>query len=474
MKPLFTSTQIRNHDHHLITNIGIPSISLMEIAGRECARFIHENFTISSVTIYCGSGNNGGDGFVIARWLHIWGWKVKVVIVSPPKTADSIANKAILPPEINCTDSPSEQFQSAYAIDALLGTGQNRALNEKYANCVRWINAQNPVKLISIDVPTGRDPDTGSPLGADYLSPNICLTIGALKIGLFCQSYGMQIHEIDIGFALSPLPQAPAYLLEEKDVVERLPKYSPSVAKWDKGHVAIFAKGGAAVLASNAALISGVGLVTLLCPKDEWSSLHGLRPEVILSEPENLTPKRHNALIVGPNIGFSPSCRKFLKQCWKQFSNPIVVDADAIRIIAEEEWGPVDFPRIFTPHISEAAHLLGKSKTHILHNPILAINELQHHGITLLKGPFTKISNRPTYVSPVECDRLAIAGSGDILSGLIGGFIAQQINPIDSLIVSCIIHAQTGGLLKVGDSATELLSLIKITHQKIFEKIKVL
>ncbi len=473
MRPLFTSSQIRNHDLHLIEKIGVPSHSLMEIAGRECARFIQESFPQSTITICCGSGNNGGDGYVIARWLHLWGWRVKVVHVAPPKTVDSISNLAVLPSEIQCTESPSEEFQSLIIVDALLGTGQRRALSDVYADCVDWITEQKHSTIISIDVPTGRNPDTGSPMGASYLSPNICLSIGALKIGLYGQSYGMQVHEIDIGFSLSPLPEAPAYLLEEEDIADRLPIYPSNVAKWDKGHIAIYAKGGAAVLASHAALISGVGLVTLLCPKEEWAALHGLRSEVILAEPEKLTAKRHDALLIGPNIGFSPISRRFLQQCWEKFPKPMVIDADAIRIIADDKWESIEFPRIFTPHIAEAAHLIGKDKTYILNNPFLAIDELQNFGTTLLKGPHTKISNNPTFINPIECNRLAIAGSGDILGGLIGGYLAQQISPIDSLIVSCLIHAQSGLQLKTGDSATDLINLLKITHQKIFEKIKV-
>ena len=467
MKPLYSSADIRSWDENLINNRGVPAHTVMEVAGRECAKRIQDLFPISSICIFCGSGNNGGDGYVIARWLHLWGWTVSVVPVAPPKSPESQLNHTLLPDGVRATKVP---VASDVALDCMLGTGQKGEPLGRYKEMIDWINKQSST-VVSVDVPSGRCPDEGSPFGASYLSPSVCLSIGGLKTGLFGEYYGQIIEEIDIGLHLVAAPKPSALLVEKSDVLQRFPIHPDNYSKWDKGHVAIFAKGGAAVLAAHAALIAGAGLVTILCSSDEQSNLQGLRPEIMLKSPQQLDQKRHNVLVLGPNIGFSQDSVDFVQNCWHNFPNAIVVDADALRIIAAEIPAPSAFPRVLTPHYYEAAALLNKQPEEITRYPYRSLSHLQKLGSSMLKGPYTKFGEHPHHVNPLVTSRLGIAGSGDILSGVIGAFLAQKMGPNDAMILSCYLHAFAGKNLERGDSASDLLNALRALFAK-FEKLK--
>ena len=461
MIPLYSAESLRDWDAQLIAS-GMPSHTLMEIAGKESAKLINQRYPNTTVHIYCGPGNNGGDGYVMARWLFIWGHKVVVTAVSSPKSTDCKKNAELCPAPI--FSEPQNRPKGDVIVDAMLGTGQNRPLSDRYTEICSQINQQRDqgALVCALDVPTGLHPTKGHPLSTDHVLCDLCLTFGKHKIALFLNADIREIEMIDIGFDLLPKSKRPnpaASLLESDDIMPWWPSESPSAAKWNRGHVAVIAKGGAAVLTAHAAFLAGAGLVSIICTQEEWKQLHGLRPEVMRAE--HLDPKRHDAVVFGPGIVAYPS----FNTLWADFPKPVLIDAGGINLLSQCNTERSQHTRVLTPHSAEAARLLNWDRSAVEREGFLAVQKLKTYGTIVLKGPFSKIQHHDTlYLAPRGSNRLATAGSGDILAGLIGAFLAKGISPVQSAALGCFIHAQAGSTMLYPDSATDLLSRI---HQYI-------
>jgi NAD(P)H-hydrate epimerase len=427
----------------------------MELAGQGAAKYLNKHHPAASVLIYCGPGNNGGDGYVIARWLQLWGHDVSIIPVSSPQTKDALCNDRL------CTAirlELSSNKQTDIVIDAILGTGQNRPLSGPYEQAVQQINRfrERGSIIYALDIPTGIDPKEGHPIGTNWVDVDGCFSFGKGKYALYRNADMGTIIDIDIGFdLLSNPPSSDTFILEQKDILDWMPKESPSHAKWNRGHVAIIARGGAAVLSAHAAFIMGAGLVSIICPQEDWNTLKGLRPEVMHAT--SLDKRRHDAVVLGPGITkLDDFC-----EIWAHFPKPMVVDAGGLTLLAKHRPQPSSYARLLTPHSAEAARLLEATRDEIEMHPFWAVQELQKFGCSILKGPYTKIGSNPMWIAPKGSIRLATAGSGDILSGMIAGLLSKGVSVQKSAAISCFFHATAGTHLLPTGSSTDLLQILR-------------
>lgn len=441
MKPAFRATAIRAMDACLIERLGLPGRQLMEHAAHAAAQALRARWPRQPVAVLCGPGNNGGDGLAMARWLHLWGHPVRVWSPRQPDGDDARANRALAERlGLPLVSLDSALSGAAVVVDALLGTGQRAAPQGAALDGVRACRSARAAgaRIVCLDLPTGLHADTGQPLGGadEVVQADLTVTFGFLKPGLLmapgCALAG-EVEVVDIGLGLShaldpALGHAELLLLEDSDLHAMLPKDGRLGAKWDRGHLAIHASGGAAVLAAEGALASGVGLVTVLCPREEWGRLHGLAPEVILAPPEALDPQRHDGVVVGPGLG--DAARAALLRL-DAFPGLVLADADAIVHLKEASAG-LRARLAFTPHSAEAARLLGLRRGRVEADRLEALRLLRPFGLPVLKGPGTLTALPPggaglAFASPFADERLATGGSGDVLAGLLGGLMARAV-----------------------------------------------
>jgi ADP-dependent NAD(P)H-hydrate dehydratase / NAD(P)H-hydrate epimerase len=451
---LFSDDEVREMDATMIKN-GMPSETLMELAGHQCAVEIRNEFPkTKTVLILCGGGNNGGDGYVIARWLHIWGYDVILCPVVNPKTDDAQTNatrcKNLRIPTVSWTNINDvvRDRKEVLLIESILGTGQNRMISGDFADVCEWLYVQK-LPVVSIDTPLGLG--RGQIWHSKPVDADICLNIGASKWSLYTGHLTGKIINIDIGF--SQLQSKSSHTLIDDSIMDAYPSPSIRDAKWNKGHVAILAKKGAAVLTAHSALACGAGLVTLLVEKEDLPYLIGLRPEIIIASPSDLDPQRHDALVVGPAFGFNKA--DLVQDLWMNFPKPAVFDADALRII---EFIPSQYPRVITPHSAEAAALLQTTRREIEEKPFEQLQKLSHIATCILKGHHSKISDGSNiFVNRLHAPKLATAGSGDVLCGMIASLLSKGLSPLKSSVLGVFLHTKAGSKMKYGDGATRIV-----------------
>jgi hydroxyethylthiazole kinase-like uncharacterized protein yjeF len=455
VKAVSGSAQVQALDRATI-DAGIAGRTLMEIAGQGAAQAIRDRFTPRSVAVLCGPGNNGGDGYVVARALATTGYDVRIWAAAPPTTEDAKANRALC--EKIGVPFATELGAVDLKVDALLGTGQRDAPRGAIAGGVKLLHGKAPV--VALDLPTGVHADTGQGLGEPARAA-LTVTFGRWKTGLLAEpgaSIAGEVVLVDIGLDLGATVgsiEPDAWLLEGADVEGMLRTIRPGEAKWDRGHVAVRAGGGAAVLACHGAFRMGAGLVTLLAPEKDWPRIHGLWPEVILARPEALDANRHDALVVGPGLG-DP---KDVAALWRDFPNAVVADADALATLAAPP--PADRVRIVTPHAGEAGRMLGMSRIDVASDRFTAIRALERFGTPVLKGPWTLVGGGTPWVNPTGSDRLATAGSGDVLAGMIGGLLARGLGPREAAATAVWLHGAAGRRMPDRGSASDLVEALR-------------
>jgi len=475
MIPVCRAATVRARDQAVIERVGIPGRVLMELAGRAAADRIHQAHPHSRVALLCGSGNNGGDGFVVARWLALWGHRVRVWAPRPSTTADSRANRVLLQGLCPEPGSLSEVLHNAdVVVDALLGTGQRSAPRGGVREGVDAIQQARAAgaHVVALDLPTGVCADTGCAIGGPNTAVHAhqTVTFGYWKPGLLCApgaGLAGEVQVVDIGLDLAAQSDSDqrhpdAWLLNEADILPLLPAPSPYSAKWDRGHVAVRAGGGAAVLACHGALASGAGLVTLLAPRSEWPTFHGLDPSVILAEPEALNPRRHDGLVIGPGLGLHHT--EEVVEAWQHAAMPVLADADALTILARHPTPAcTDHPRVMTPHSAEAARLLGQTREQVEADRFAAAQQLQGTATVVLKGPHSLITADVPRVMPFADARLATAGSGDVLSGCIAAGLARRHSALNAATLGVWAHGASGARMPTCGTASHLVDAVRQT-----------
>jgi hydroxyethylthiazole kinase-like uncharacterized protein yjeF len=468
MIPVHSAEQIRAMDAAVIEGAGMPGRVLMEIAGRGVAEIVQERFPRGAVAVLCGPGNNGGDGFVIARWLSHWGREVRIYAMDTG-TPDAQANRSLCEQMSIPLVALEVALDGAFiVVDALLGLGQSEAPRGEVQAAVAAM-AESPVR-VAVDLPTGLCTDTGHAWG-DVVDAHVTVTLGKWKRGLLaapgCHLAG-DVYCVDIGLDLATMTdpshsQADAWMLERFEIEKWRPFVAEDAAKWDRGHVAILGGGGASVLAAHGAFRGGAGLVTLLAPKSEWESLHGLWPEVIRAEPDQLDEDRYDVIVLGPGLGTDEQTASQVLEIWNTWPGPVVADADALTILANhphEVHTPSNSVRVITPHSAEAARLLGGDRTSIERDRYTAIQRLRGYGVAVLKGPHTLIGPDRIWINPTGSPKLATAGTGDVLAGMIGGCIAAGAGPAEAAAVCVWDHGMAGTRIPNGGTASDLLTAL--------------
>ncbi len=492
-----TATEMRAIDRDTIEREGIPAELLMETAGREVAEAIVSRFPeCRRPLIVCGPGNNGGDGFVIARVLREWTSRCVPTVAcfgdSARLSPEARSNLDRLRPlGLSILNRPDEKELAQRAadcdlvVDALFGVGLKRAIEAEYADTIRVLeSARRPV--VAVDVPSGISSDTGLPLGP-WLPADLIVTLGLPKLGLALRASDSEILVVDIGLADASLQRvAPRqHVLTPSAAAALLPERPLDGHKGSFGHVLVVGgsagKTGAVALASEGALRSGAGLVTAAVPR----SLHPIL-EVKLTEAMTLglddlgdgrlagaageqignELQNRDALVLGPGLGQAPETARAVCEVLARTSVPAVVDADALNVFEsnpEALCGPG--PRVLTPHPGEAARLLSRSTADVQGDRVAAARELAalSRAIVVLKGARSLIATPEgeIWVNPTGGPGLAAGGSGDVLAGVIAALLGQGLSSLDAARLGVYLHGSAGDAgPRVGGLASEVATRI--------------
>ncbi len=486
MIKVVTAKEMQEKDRFTIEKIGVPGVVLMENAGRAVARVVQrmlENVADPLVYVFCGKGNNGGDGFVVAR--HLWNEGVYVRVFCTAGEAefrgDALTNYKILkniqiPIEtISRIDELRELEHEPpdLLVDALLGTGTQGAVKGFVKEVIEFINQNIETRVVSVDIPSGLDASSpevaGSAIRADVTVtmalPKRCHTLYRAK------NYVGELYIADIGippFVLN-MDDLPVEMLEASDIV--LPFRYADSNKYECGKVGVLAgsKGfsGAAALTAQGALKIGAGLVILAVPESlNWVMEQKLTEVITRPLPE--TPEQTigpesmprirdllewcDVLAIGPGLGRSEKAQETIIEILRELDKPAVIDADALlalahhREILEEKSHP---NWILTPHLGEFLRFFPEeTKRSLYNNRIERAQEFaQQYGVTLLlKGApaMVALPNRRVYLNPTGNSGLASAGTGDVLTGFVAGLLAQQYDPDEAAYTANFIHGYVG------------------------------
>ncbi|MBA3661575.1 MAG: NAD(P)H-hydrate dehydratase [Gammaproteobacteria bacterium] len=481
---IYQTEQLRTLEKLACRLDDITTLVLMQRAATAAAEFMHRRWRdAQNVAIFCGNGNNGGDGYELARVLHHKGIKVQVIQVGEGEmTPDTRAafnecekeGVVIMP---FSDDMDVHQFE--LLVDAIAGMGVKKTLRSNILKVLNFMHTfRGPV--LSLDLPTGVEADTGIILG-DAVRANATITYLGYKLGLLTGhgiAYAGEVVLHDL--------QLPESLFNEVTPIALkglFPTYAtrylvPRPRDWHKGksgHVLViggdFGFAGAPRLAALAALRVGAGLVTLATRPEHAMMMGATQPEIMavgVETEKDLLPlmKRATAIVLGPGLGQSDWGLKL----WRlviQSTCPLVVDADGLNILASHPCERKDW--VLTPHPGEAGRLLGLDVEAIQNDRLGAVKALvsRYQGVSVLKGAGTLIYSADRL--PEVCDKgnpgMATAGMGDLLAGAIGGLIAQGIPLHDAAVLGVLQHAIAGDIaIKDGERgmiATDLLPFIR-------------
>ena len=507
---IVTAEEMREIDHRTITEFGIPGAVLMENAGREATRLLLAHFGDlrgKPIGILCGGGNNGGDGYVIARYLFHKGARPTLFLLLPKEKikGDAALNLSLLGPlkipiqELTtqaAVDAAKNQMAHQHLfVDALFGTGLNQEIQGHIKEVILHINhLDKPV--LSVDIPSGIHSNTGQILGA-AIKADMTATFAFAKVGHLVYpgaAHAGRLEVIDIGIPhhIRKAVGSRHFLLTEPHVKSCLPKRSADAHKGSSGHLMIVAgapgKTGAAALTSRAALRSGAGLVTLLCPRGSHAILESLVVEA-MTAPLSETPEGSlsetacdavmslasdkKCLAIGPGIGTALSTRKLVQRIVKESPLPLVIDADGINCVAFEKEilkiSPVK--KVLTPHPGEMARLTGLTTDFIQKNRIRVAREfaVEYQVFLVLKGARTLIAHPDgrIWINPTGNAGMASAGMGDVLTGMIAGLITQGAPMDEALCAAVYLHGKAADTLSehkgpMGYIASDLIETIPL------------
>jgi NAD(P)H-hydrate epimerase len=486
---LLNATQMREADRRTIESAGVPSLMLMEAAGRHVASVIEAAFPAlasSRVAVVCGRGNNGGDGFVVARRLAERG--VAVVVCLAGRKAEvkgdaltnltALGNRGIAVAEV--VDAPSwssvreRVIASDVIVDALFGTGLGHPLGGFLAGLVEDLNAAGK-PIVSIDLPSGLSADTSEVIGP-AVRATITVTLGALKVPLVlppASALAGRVEIADIGIPPDVIASLPEPCVEMSTAAALRPLIKPrkpDAHKGDFGHVLVVAgsrgKTGAAYLSAMGALRSGAGLVTIATPASCVPIVAALGAEFMtLPLAETVDGMvAHDALdaalaadvdvmAVGPGLGRSRSTAAFVHGILERAEVPLVLDADALNACAEPGAplrGRPDRPVIVTPHPGEMARLLGTSAAIVQCRRLESAKALaaDRHLHVILKGRRTIIAapGGLTTINSTGNPGMATGGTGDVLTGMVAAWLAVLGDPAEAARLAAYLHGHAGDL----------------------------
>lgn len=500
-------------DRYVIDQLRVPGVALMENAGAavaervaECLCELGECRGTGRVVVLCGPGNNGGDGFVVARRLASEGLSVAVYALC---SQDRVSGDALV--HLNwlkhcgvevdfvqlCSGKLSADIERAdVVVDAILGTGIEKEVTGLFADVIAQVN-ESGACVVAVDIPSGIDGATGKVMGT-AVRADITVTFAYPKVGqLFHpgREFCGQLEVVDIGIpAVAPDEtegvQSVTYLIDDERVRDSLPKRIQPSHKGTYGRLVVIGGSagmpGAASLACSAALRAGAGTVVAIAPRSVRHILHGRDVEVMSIGADETSEggfsaaalesvlaglRPASAFVLGPGMGRSADAALLVKGLLTATDRAGVADADALVVLAQAgvDLASVNADLVLTPHPGEMSALTGLSVADILDNPVqvCARYAVQWRKTVVLKGATTVIGLRDgsTHISVRGNAGLATGGTGDVLAGIIGAFLAQGIRPCKAAVCGTYVHGVAGELASesngmVGMLARDVVSLI--------------
>ncbi len=505
---LVRASEIQEMDRLTIEEMGIPGVVLMENAARGATRIFLDHFASadhSHVLILCGSGNNGGDGFVMARYLHEAGLKVTVMVLSEPNkiSGDALINlEVIRHMHLKVLEIPRQEewLQRRqvmkgcdFIIDGILGTGLNSPVRAFYGQVIEGVNSSGK-PVMSIDIPAGLNADTGQVMGA-AIKADLTVTFGFPKVGqLVFPGAGLvgRLTRVDIGIPDNVANRVPTscHMTEPEDLSPLFSHEKQDIHKGNRGHLLVLAgstgKTGAATLTALGALRAGAGLVTLGVPKSLNPILENKLTEAMTvplpetpegsisldaEEEINGLMEGKTALAIGPGLSTNAETAGIVKNLVSGCRLPLVIDADGLNALSGDlnALGNCNERTILTPHPGEMGRLTGLKSSAVQDDRIgTAIRFVKDYGCYLvLKGARTLIAepHGEIHVNPTGNPALSSGGAGDVLTGLIGGFLSRGWSMAEAAIAGVYLHGLAADLLaehmgQAGILAGELLNVL--------------
>lgn len=471
LDPLYDAAEMRACDAWAIEDEGVPSIDLMEGASVGLARLAGRLARPGlPIRVVIGPGNNGGDGLAAARVLREEGRAVDVLAIASldELSGDARVNLDRLPGEPPQPFDPRLLDGSGAIVDAMLGTGFEGEPREPVAAAIAAINAQD-APVIACDVPSGVDASTGEVL-TDAVRADATATFHGSKVGLHVAPGAMHVGDVeivDIGIPRGGPAATTAGLISER-VLDLFPRRQRFGTKFDSGVVAIAGGSrelaGAPTLAALAAARAGAGYVRVGVPDSAQPALaarlleqmaHGLPEADGTLTPEAVEPfldlaARAGAVVLGPGMGRGEPAQAFARDVAARFEASLLIDADGLNAhagaleVLRERPGPT----VLTPHAGELGRLLGRDSEEVDAHRLASAREAADRSgaIVLLKGDDTIVAapGGPVAVNPGATPALATAGTGDVLSGLIGALLAKGMEPFEAAALGALAHARAG------------------------------
>ncbi len=480
---VLTAAEMREVDRRTI-EMDIPGLVLMENAGHRVVEALAEKFApldAQRILILCGKGNNGGDGLVVARQLYtrFHPRVLDVVLLADPADlkGDAAANYRML--EVcGCPvlrEIPASARCATLVLDALLGTGITGPATGRMLEGIRAINRDFPLaKVVAVDIPSGMPSDSGQPVG-EFARADCTVTFTAPKLGLVMPPNCDHVGELVVGPIGSPLSlyeNAPVSLVEPTMFRELLAPRPPWGHKGTFGHVLVVGgsvgKTGAPAMAGMAALHAGAGLVTVASAAEAIPQIAAHAPEIMTAALDgNLEElaEGKTVIAIGPGLGRDERAADLVRGA-AHLEQPMVIDADAL--LPGTDWqAEASRVRILTPHPGEMSRLSGKSTAEIQKDRLAAAREFSTaHGVTLvLKGQRTLLAfpDGRVWINPTGTPALGTGGTGDILTGLIAGLLAQFPKRSDEAVGAAVyLHGLAAqiGAREIGEQpfvATDIL-----------------
>jgi ADP-dependent NAD(P)H-hydrate dehydratase / NAD(P)H-hydrate epimerase len=483
MIKILNTKQVKELDAYTITNEPVASIDLMERASRAFVEWFVQKFDATKkVGVICGTGNNGGDGLAIARLLQDWRYPVKVWVVkgNAAETVDFKINLSRLNGKIVVDEIVNESDKGLFTdrdilIDAIFGSGLSRPTEGIHAQAIRCINASEAIK-ISVDIPSGLSAD--SPSSGDIVQADYTITFQFPKLSFFFPQsfrYTGEWISVDIGLSKEFIRKAETqhFVLTTKAIRRLIKPRLKFDHKGSYGHALLvagsFGKMGAAVLAAKAVLRSGVGLLTVRVPKCGYLIIQGAVPEAMASvdtAEELITevpdPEKYSTIGVGPGLGTDQKSVEAIKNLVKIFRKPIVFDADALNIFAANEELLQSIPKgsILTPHPKEFERLVGAWENDFQRLEKQKDLAARIKSVVILKGAYTSIATPGgvIYFNSTGNQGMATGGTGDVLTGILTGLLAQNYSPEQAAVIGVFVHGLSGDFAKQEKGMISLIS----------------
>lgn len=497
MKYIVNSQEMKQYDQNTTERFQIPSIVLME---RAALAFVEElkkkQLDLSKVLIVCGNGNNGGDGLAIARLIKLQGVSVDIVLIGNGKsgTEQNLLQQEILKAyQIEIMTALPENVSYTVVIDAVFGVGLSRAVQGAYAELLMQMNALSG-KKIAVDIASGISADDGAVLKTAFRA-DVTITFAYAKIGMMLwpgSTYSGEVIVRDIGIDgnswCGEKPRVAA--LEDSDFC-LLPERTSHSNKGTYGKLLVAAgsvnMAGAAILSGKAAYAAGCGLVRIVTPEENRTILQTALPEALLTTLDMRSPdiskldeaiKWADAIVCGPGLGQSAAANAMVRYLLKNASIPLLLDADALNLAAKDRTIllNVHAPVVITPHLGEMSRLTQRTVNEI-QTGLLEVAEMfaaQYNVVCVLKDARTVTcvpntsgqKNAGIYLNLSGNNGMATAGSGDVLSGIIGSLMAQGLCAGDAAPLGVYLHG------RAGDAAVQMTGTRSLMAPDIIEGLK--